>query len=155
MSYVTNLRPLVGHRPLIVCVCGCLIFNQKGQVLLQQRSDDGLWGNPGGSMELGETIYETVIREVKEETNLEINAQDLTLFKIYSGPDQHHFYPGGDEVYFVNITFKVTQYQGEIRPDSESRALRFFDLDQLPAAQTPPFRCVAKDLQALISTQNP
>lgn len=105
-------------------------------------------------MELGETIYDTVIREVKEETGLTIEAKDLALFKIYSGPDQHHFYPGGDEVYFVNITFKVTRYQGEIRPDSESCALRFFDLDQLPTAQTPPFRCVAKDLQAFRSTQN-
>ena len=55
-----------------MCACGCLIFNEKGQVSLQKRSNDNLWENPGGSMELGETIYDTIIREIKEETNLDI-----------------------------------------------------------------------------------
>ena len=68
MGYVESIRKYVGHKPIFFCGCGVLIFNQKGEVLLQKRSDDGLWGNPGGAMELGETIYDTIIRETKEET---------------------------------------------------------------------------------------
>ena len=120
MEYIKTMRKYVGHAPLMICACGCLIFNDKGQVLLQKRSDDGLWGNPGGSMDLGETIYETIIREIKEETNLHIKQENLKVFNIYSGEEQHHIYPNNDEVYFVNIIFETNIYNGEIVNDSES-----------------------------------
>ena len=45
MNYIRNLRSKIGHEPIILCACGCLIFNDKGQVLLQRRSDDNLWGS--------------------------------------------------------------------------------------------------------------
>ena len=83
VSYVKELRKFVGHAPLLICVCGCLIFNEHGQVLLQRRTDDDLWGNPGGSMELGETIYETIKREIKEETNLDLDFESLKIFNKY------------------------------------------------------------------------
>ncbi len=54
--------------------CGCIII-EEGKVLLIQQIE-GHWGFPKGHMEAGETEIETAIREVKEETNLdvEINA---------------------------------------------------------------------------------
>lgn len=52
-------------------------------------------------MELGETVYETVKREVKEETNLEIH--DLKLFNIYSGKTQYYIYLNGEGTYFANF----------------------------------------------------
>lgn len=146
MEYIKNIRKLVGHAPIMMCGCGCLIFNDKGQVLLQRRSDDGLWGNPGGSMDLGETIYETVIREIKEETNLEIIKEDLKIFNIYSGEDQHHIYPNNDEIYFVSIIFETDTYHGKMKMDSESYELKFFDIDKLPSNITKLFECVARDL---------
>jgi len=146
MAYIKEMRKMVGHRPILSCACGCLIFNDKGQVLLQKRSDDGLWGNPGGSMELGETIQEAVIREVKEETSLKLRADDLKIFAIYSGENQHHIYPNGDEVYFVNIIFKTSTYSGELKSDSESMELRFFDIKELPNNITKPLEVVKRDL---------
>ena len=148
MEYIKKLRKFIGHDPIMMCACGCLIFNDKGQVLLQRRSDDNLWGNPGGSMDLGETIYETIIREVKEETNLEIRQEDLEIFNIYSGEEQHHIYPNDDEVYFVNIIFKTNTYYGEIKCDSESYELKFFDIDELPSNVTKPFESVLRDLKS-------
>ena len=148
MEYIKKLRKFIGHDPIMMCACGCLIFNDKGQVLLQRRSDDNLWGNPGGSMDLGETIYETIIREVKEETNLEIRQEDLEIFNIYSGEEQHHIYPNDDEVYFVNIIFKTNTYYGEIKCDSESYELKFFDLDKLPSNVTKPFESVLRDMKS-------
>lgn len=146
MSYIMDLRKLVGHKPLMMCACGCLIFNQEGKVLLQKRDDDNLWGNPGGSMELGETIYETIEREVYEETGLKV--EDLKIFEIYSGEDSHHIYPNGDEIYSVNIMFKTSKYKGELKPvDGESLDLKFFDIKDIPKNVTKPFICVAKDLK--------
>lgn len=148
MNYIKNLRKMIGHNPILICACGCLIFNNKRQVLLQRRSDDGLWGNPGGSMELGETIYETIIREIKEETNLDIKEKDLKIFAIYSGEEQHHIYPNNDEVYFVNIIFETNNYSNKLKKDSESIELKFFDIDNLPNNITKPFNAVKNDLIA-------
>ena len=146
MDYIKSIRSKIGHDPLILCVCGCVIINDKGQVLLQKRSDDGLWGNPGGVMELGETIYDATIREVKEETNLSIDKEDLELFNIYSGENQHHFYPNKDEVYYVNIVFKTTMKSGEIKKDAESYELTFFDLDKMSENVTTGFQPIRLDL---------
>jgi len=147
MEYIKEMRKIVGHKPIMLCACGCLIFNEKGQVLLQKRSDDNLWGNPGGTMELGETIYETIIREIKEETNLEIKAENLKIFNIYSGEEQHHIYPNKDEVYFVNIIFETNKYYDEIKSDSESIELKFFDISKIPSNITKPFESVLTDLK--------
>ena len=147
MEYIKKLRKYIGHDPILMCACGCLIFNEKGQVLLQKRNDDNLWGNPGGSMELGETIYETVIREIKEETNLDIQKKDLKIFNIYSGEEQHHIYPNNDEVYFVNIIFETNVVEGNLKIDSESKELKFFNLDDLPSNITKPFKSVKNDLK--------
>lgn len=147
MEYIKNLRKFIGHEPILICACGCLIYNEQGQVLLQKRSDDNLWGNPGGSMELGESIYDTIKREIKEETDLDIDEEYLKIFNIYSGEGQHHIYPNQDEVYIVNIIFEAKTYKGELKKDSESIELKFFDIDDLPTNVTKPFKDVMKDLK--------
>ncbi len=147
MGYVENIRKYVGHKPIFFCGCGVLIFNQKGEVLLQKRSDDGLWGNPGGAMELGETIYDTIIRETKEETNLDLNPDDLKIFKIYSGKEGHHIYPNGDEAYIVSIMFETNTYSGNIKLDEESLDLKFFKIEEIPDNLNGLFAPVARDLQ--------
>ena len=146
MDYIKYLRSLVGNKPVILCVCGCLIFNENREILLQKRSDDGKWGIPGGSMELGETIEETVYREVLEETGLTV--KELKLFNIYSGKSQHHIYPNGDEVYFVNIMFKTNKYTGKLQiKDNESTELKFFKMDEIPTDITKPCKNVIEDLK--------
>lgn len=52
-----------------------IILNEKNQVLLQKRADVQLWGIPSGHIEVGETVTEAVIREIKEETNLDVNIK--------------------------------------------------------------------------------
>ncbi len=149
MGYVEKIRKYVHHEPIFICGCGVLIFNEKNQVLLQRRSDDNTWGNPGGSMELGETIYETAIRETLEETNLEIDKKDLKLFKIYSGEEGHHIYPNQDEAYIISIMFETNVYKGELKLDKENESLelKFFDIDNLPDNLNNLFKYVARDLK--------
>ena len=147
MGYVESIRKYVGHAPIFFCGAGVLIFNQKGQVLLQKRSDDGTWGNPGGALEFGETIYDAAIRETKEETNLDIKKEDLKLFKIYSGEEGHHVYPNGDEAYIVSIMFETNVYEGEMHLETETLDLKFFDIDKLPDNLCKLFIPVARDLK--------
>ena len=146
MDYIKEIRSAIGHKPIILCACGCLIFDKQGRVLLQRRKDDNLWGNPGGCMEVGETSIDTVKREILEEVGVEVS--NLELFNVYSGADQHHIYSNGDEVYFVNIIYKTSDFTGEVTvADDESLDMKFFDINDLPDNVTGPFVCVARDLR--------
>lgn len=115
-----------------------IIVNEKGQILLQSRSDRDEWGLPGGCQELGETFEEVVIREVKEETNLDVREEDLKLIKIVSGMSRRSSYPNGDVVINNTILYLVDKYSGSLRWNSESKDMKFFDLDKLPHNQHDP-----------------
>ena len=115
-----------------------IIVNDKGQILLQSRSDRDEWGLPGGCQELGETFEEVVIREVKEETNLDVREEDLKLIKIVSGMSRRSSYPNGDVVINNTVLYLVDKYSGSLRWNSESKDMKFFDLDKLPSNQHDP-----------------
>lgn len=131
MGYIMNLRKYVGHEPLIGVGATTLVFNDKNELLLNLRTDTNTWGIPGGSMELNETIEETAIRELKEETG--ISADKLELVSVLSGKDYYFEYPNGDKMCTVIILFKVLNYTGNIKvSDNESKQLKFFALNDLP-----------------------
>ena len=75
-----------------------IIVNDKGQILLQSRADNDRWGLPGGCQELGERFEDTVIREVKEETNLDVSEENLELIAIVSGNSRRNEYSNGEVV---------------------------------------------------------
>lgn len=115
-----------------------IIVNDKGQILLQSRTDNDRWGLPGGCQELGERFEETVIREVKEETNLDITEENLELVGIIAGGTRRKEYPNGDVVINNTALYCVKNYTGEVKWDSESKEMKFFDLDNLPENQHDP-----------------
>lgn len=135
MGYIAELRKLVGHSPIIGVGATTLVFNEKNEILLNLRSDTGTWGIPGGSMELHEDIRETAIRELREEAG--ITAESLELVDVLSGEDYYFEYPNGDKMCCVIVLFKVLNYSGEIKiSDNESRALKFFPLNDLPETES-------------------
>ena len=135
MGYIMDLRKYVGHDPLIGVGATTLVFNDKNEVLLNLRTDTNTWGIPGGSMELYETIEETAIRELKEETN--ICADELELVTVLSGKEFYFEYPNGDKMYTVIVLFKVLNYNGSLKvSDGESKALKFFSLSNLPRMES-------------------
>ncbi len=125
MSYIRDIRALVGHRPLVLTSAKVIILNPEGEILMQQNAVTGSWQIPGGYLEPGDTLEDTARREVKEETDMDIG--DLTLWGVFSGPEFHWFMPNGDEVYNVTVAFVATDYRGELRADGhEGGALSFF-----------------------------
>lgn len=136
MGYIMDLRKYVGHQPLIMTSACVLIINEKNQVLLQKRTDNGFWGYPGGSMELGESFEECAKREALEETGLE--CMEFTYFTHMSGEKMHYTYPNGDEVYISEVVFLCRKYQGELKvQETEVQEQQFFDLDKLPENISP------------------
>ena len=83
IGYPVFTRLLMGelkHRfVLLQDGAAAVILNDKKQILLQSRADRDKWGLPGGCQGLGERFVDTVIREIKEETNLDVNVSDLKL----------------------------------------------------------------------------
>ena len=115
-----------------------IIVNSEGQILLQSRADRDKWGLPGGCQELGERFQDTVSREVKEETNLDVKEEDLELIDIVSGASRRNDYPNGDVVINNTALYCIRKYSGELKWDSESKNMKFFDLDNLPENQNDP-----------------
>ena len=135
MSYIKDLRKYVGHEPILTAGVVLFIFNDKNEVLMQLRTDYNLWGFPGGAMELGESFEETAARELKEETNLDID--ELISIKVLSGKDTYREYPNGDKLYDITNIFLVKKYHGELKVnDDESKQLDWFNINNLPENMT-------------------
>lgn len=115
-----------------------IIVNENGQILLQSRADRDKWGLPGGCQELGERFQDTIIREVKEEANLDVNEEDLELLDVVSGATRRNDYPNGDVVINNTALYCIKKYSGELKWDTESKEMKFFNLDNLPQNQNDP-----------------
>ena len=131
MNYIADMRKYVGHDLVMTVGCGVLVENEKGQLLLQKRSDTGDWCVPGGALEPGETYVEAATRELSEEVGIKV--KDLELFGLYSGDDRESHYPNGDVVYSLSVIFKTSSYEGQISNDDEEvLEHRFFDRKDIP-----------------------
>lgn len=128
-DYISWLRSKVGHEKVILVFAGGCIFNDKGEVLLQRRGDSNKWGFPGGAIEIGETPQEAAIREVKEETGLDVEVGDI--IGIYTDSDMK--YPNGDEAHSICIGFKLKAVGGELFCDhKETLELKYFSKEDKP-----------------------
>lgn len=76
----------------MINVVAAIITNSEGKILIAQRnlkkSQGGLWEFPGGKIELNETPEEAIVREIKEELNMEIKCNNYFDEKIYEYPDK-------------------------------------------------------------------
>lgn len=74
-----------------------IVINPAGEILMQQRQDDGTWSYPGGRVEIDETVEDAARREVLEESGLIVGK--LELLGVFSGKELNHVYPNGNEVW--------------------------------------------------------
>jgi 8-oxo-dGTP diphosphatase len=130
-DYLARLRQRVGHDLVLVPGVAGLVLDGQGRLLLQQRSDTGTWGLPGGTVDPGEPPARTVVREVHEETGLIVRPERLAGV---IGP-HHVVYPNSDVVEVTSSAFVCSVLGGRLEAlDGESSALRFVSLDEVPAS---------------------
>ncbi len=135
-GYIGRIRKHVGRQLLHVPGAVMVIENEDGALLLQKRSDFGLWGFPGGGPEDGEDAAQQAIRETREETGL--IARDPKAFGFASNPDYQEFrYPNGDHCHYHDILMYTTAYEGELTLNEESLELRWFQPDDVPEMTIP------------------
>ena len=136
MDYIQQLRQLIGHRPILMLGAVTLVLNEENHLLMMKRTDSGLWGVPGGAVELGEVIETAAKRETREETNLEIG--NMSLFGVFSGPELYYKYPNGDEVYNVTIVYLSREISGQIQLSDEHTEWRWYAPADIPADLSAP-----------------
>jgi len=109
-----------------------IIINPEKKVLLQKRADVGLWGIPSGHVEPGETVADAAVREVLEETGLDIKIK--RLIGIYSEPESQVFcYPDGRNVHFITTCFEGEVIGGIVKCNSpETLDVRYFSPSDFP-----------------------
>ena len=124
-----------------------IIFGSEG-LLLQRRADNELWGLPGGGVEPGESVRVALIREVREETGLEVTPG--RLIGVYSSPENHQIvtYPDGNVVHYVSTSFECRVVGGTLACGTESLELGWFDPERLPAEFVPMHRIRIHDALA-------
>ena len=130
--FILELRKHVGHATLLLPAVAAIIRDPSGGVLLIRRGDGRGWSLPGGILEPGEMVADSVVREVWEETGLEVEIERLV--GVYSDPAYLHItYPNGDQAHLVSTTFACRVTGGKLRPDGEeSLEVAYFSPDALP-----------------------
>ena len=125
------MRRVIGHQLLFLAGANVIIINNDRHILLQQR-DDLSWGLPGGLLEPGESLEQTAVREVKEETNLDVHS--LQFLKVFSGADYTFTLPNKDTINVITALYYTENWTGEMLADSvEGVALEFFSPGKLPS----------------------
>ena len=103
------------------------IIPYQGKIIVIRRRNEpfkGYYALPGGIVEYGETVEEAVLREVKEETGLDVKIHKLV--GVYSDPNRD---PRG---HFVSICFITLPVGGELKAGSDAKDIALFSLDNIP-----------------------
>ena len=109
-------RPILGVGAVVV---------SGGRALLVKRGNEpakGAWSIPGGKVELGETIHDAVVREIREETGLKIEVGDRLsvlerIFRDDSGRVRYHY---------VLIDYRALPIGGKLCASSDAADIGFF-----------------------------
>ncbi len=127
MDYIHDLRKLIGPRKIILNCAGALIVKED-KILLQRRTDNGKWGFIGGLVEMNETYEQAALREIREETGLEVRLENfLGIFH-----NHNMVWSNGDAAHVISAMYTARIVSGEPRIDEESYELRFFGADEMP-----------------------
>jgi ADP-ribose pyrophosphatase YjhB (NUDIX family) len=114
----------------IVPSVNVVVTNGAGEVLLIRRSDNDNWAVPGGAIDIGESVADAAVREIKEESG--IDCEITGLVGIYSDPKHVILYTSNGEVrqeFSIVLTGRPTG--GTPTPSSETSEVRWVSTDEL------------------------
>jgi 8-oxo-dGTP pyrophosphatase MutT (NUDIX family) len=103
----------------IVVAVTAFIQDAAGRLLMIRRTDNDLYAIPGGAQEVGETIAQTVVREVREETGITVDVTGL--IGVYSDPAHVIAFSDGEVRQEFSLCFRARPVEGEPHTSSESK----------------------------------
>jgi ADP-ribose pyrophosphatase YjhB (NUDIX family) len=110
--------------------CSATIFDvARERILLTRRTDNGRWCLPGGAVEAGESVEETCVREMREETGLEVRV--TRLIGVYSSPHFIVEYADGNRWQFISLSFEAEILGGELGLSNETTEFGYFTPDEI------------------------
>ncbi len=113
-----------------LAACDVFVTNEKNEVLLIKRSDNGYWALPGGCHDLGETPAECARRECLEESGYEV--QITRLLGVFSSNRYEYLNYPWKENQFCHILFQAKVIGGAPRISQETSEVKWFPENQLP-----------------------
>jgi 8-oxo-dGTP pyrophosphatase MutT (NUDIX family) len=105
------------------------VTNEKDEILVHRRTDNDLWALPGGGMEFGESVADTVVREVYEETGLRVTPKYVVA--VYSDPKHVFAYSDGEVRQEFSVCVVCTIVGGTLKISEESKELRFVNASEV------------------------
>ena len=124
-------QPIVGVGAVIIC---------SGKILLEKRKSEpgkGKWSIPGGLVELGESVEQAVVREVREETGLEVQKPEL--FDVVDNVEVDE--DGKIKYHFVMVDYFLKLKGGVLKAADDAAELKWIEFDEVEKYDlTKPFR---------------
>jgi 8-oxo-dGTP pyrophosphatase MutT (NUDIX family) len=118
----------------VVPSANVVVTDEAGRVLVIHRTDNGNWALPGGALDLGESLPQTAVREVKEETG--IDCEVTGLVGIYTDPRHVILYTSNGEArQEFSVLFTARATGGEPTPSDESRDVVWVTREELAALE--------------------
>jgi ADP-ribose pyrophosphatase YjhB (NUDIX family) len=132
--FVLALRAKLGHEPLHLPGVTAVVLDDDNRVLLVRRADNGRWTLVTGCLDPGEQPAVGTVREVAEETAVEVRVE--RLLSVTALPLMT--FANGDQTYWLDVAFRCRPLGGEARVnDDESIDVGWFSLDDLPDIPDP------------------
>jgi ADP-ribose pyrophosphatase YjhB (NUDIX family) len=120
----------IGRSAAVFVGCSATLFDaDRRKILLTRRADNSRWCLPGGHFEAGEDVAEACIREMHEETGLEVRV--VRLIGVYSSPDFVLDYGERGRFQVVALNFEVEAVCGELGLSDETTEAGYFSADEI------------------------
>lgn len=113
----------------VVPSASAIVTDEQGRILLIKRRDNTLWALPGGGHDIGETIADTAVREVKEETGLDVEVTGLV--GVYTNPQHVVAFSDGEVRQQFSLSFTTKVLGGTLAIDDESTEIAWTHPDDM------------------------
>jgi 8-oxo-dGTP pyrophosphatase MutT (NUDIX family) len=129
LGQLVQIRELTGKDyKFLLPAARAVVRDSEGKILFVRRKDNGKWVMPSGSQELGETVYDCMRRETKEEAGIDVTS--ATVMAVYN-----YFATADDFYQTLHVQFLVNEWSGEVLKETgETSDARFWSIDEIRAA---------------------